>query len=97
MLLAFEHSLLSKGLNNSCTSNTFIADSGANCLMQGSLEGIFNLKPSVTDIIVGNNEVMLIVSMGHYKGLFLNLMVPQWINLLKMYFSFQNSWSTCFP
>jgi hypothetical protein len=36
----------------------FIADSGATCHMHGSLEGMFNLKPHVTNIMVGNNETM---------------------------------------
>jgi hypothetical protein len=35
--------------------------------MRGSLEGMFN--PHVTDIMVGNNEVMTSVSIGKYKGL----------------------------
>jgi hypothetical protein len=71
MLMAIEHSLLSKGVNNSFTSNTFIADSGAACQMQGSLEVMFNLIPYVTNIMVGNNKVMSSVSMGHYKGIVL--------------------------
>jgi hypothetical protein len=32
------------------------------------LEGVFDLKPYVTDIMVGNNETMLSVSKGQYKG-----------------------------
>jgi hypothetical protein len=71
MLMAIEHSVLSKVMNNSFTSNTFIADSGATCHMRGSLEGMFNLKPYVTDIMVGNNESMSSVSMGYHKGLVL--------------------------
>jgi hypothetical protein len=39
--------------------------------MRGSLEGMFNLRPYVTDIMVGNNEVMSNVSSGQYKGLVL--------------------------
>jgi hypothetical protein len=39
--------------------------------MRGSLEGMFNLRPHVTDIMVGNNEVMTSVSIGQYKGLVL--------------------------
>jgi hypothetical protein len=39
--------------------------------MRGSLEGMFNLRPNVTDILVGNNKVMSIVSIGQYKGLVL--------------------------
>jgi hypothetical protein len=71
MLMAIEHNILSKGLKNSFTNNTFIAVSSAPCHMRGSLEGSFNLKPYVTNIMVGNNEVMSSVSMGHYKGLVL--------------------------
>jgi hypothetical protein len=71
MLMALDHSLLSKGTNTSFTSNTFIADSGATCHMRGSLERMFNLKPYVTDIMVGINEAMSSVSMGNYKGIFL--------------------------
>jgi cobalamin biosynthesis Co2+ chelatase CbiK len=41
MLMALDHSLLSKGINTSFTSNTCIADSGATCHMRGSLEGMF--------------------------------------------------------
>jgi hypothetical protein len=40
--------------------------------MRGSLEGMFNLKPYVTNIMVVNNGAMSSVSMGHYKGLVLN-------------------------
>jgi hypothetical protein len=69
MLMALDHSLLSKGMNTTFTSNTFIADSGATCHMCGSLEGMFNLKPYVTDIMVGNNEAMSSVSMGNYQGI----------------------------
>jgi len=39
--------------------------------MRGSLEGMFNLRQHVTDIMVGNNEVMTSVSIGQYKGLVL--------------------------
>jgi hypothetical protein len=41
MLMALDHSLVSKGMNTSFTSNTFFADSGATCHMRGSLEGMF--------------------------------------------------------
>jgi hypothetical protein len=71
MLMALDHSLLSKGINTSFTSNTFIADSGATCHMRVSLEGMFNLKPYVTNIMVGNNEAMSSFSMGNYNGLVL--------------------------
>jgi hypothetical protein len=66
MLMALDHSLLSKSMNTSFTSNTFIADSGATCHMRGSLVGMFNHKPYDTDIMVGNNEAMSSVSMGNY-------------------------------
>jgi hypothetical protein len=71
MIMALDHSLLSNGMNTSVTSNTFIAYSGATCHMRGFLEGMFNLKPDVTNIMVGNNEAMSSVSMGNYKGLLL--------------------------
>jgi hypothetical protein len=41
-----------------------IADSRATCHMRGSLEGMFDMKPYVTDIMVGNNETMASVSKG---------------------------------
>jgi hypothetical protein len=69
MLMTLDHSMLSKGMNTTFTSNTFIADSSATCHMRGSLEGMFNLKPYVTDIMVGNNEAMSSVSMGNYQGI----------------------------
>jgi hypothetical protein len=69
MLMALDHTLRSKGMNTTFTSNAFIADSGATCHMRGSLEGMFNLKPYVTDIMVGNNEAMSSVSMGNYQGI----------------------------
>jgi hypothetical protein len=68
MLLVTDHNLLSKGLTPHFTSNTFIADSGATCHMRGSIEGMFNLKPHVTDIMVGNKETMSSVSKGNYRG-----------------------------
>jgi hypothetical protein len=71
MLMALDHSLLSKDMNTSFTRYTFIAHSGATCHMRGSLEGMFNLKQYVTNIMVGNNEAMSSVSMGNYKGLLL--------------------------
>jgi hypothetical protein len=71
MLLVTDNNLLSKGLSSNFTSNTFIADSGATCHMRGSLEGMFNLKLHVTDIMVGNDETISSVSKGNYKGLVL--------------------------
>jgi hypothetical protein len=58
-----------KGLTSHFTPNTFIADSGATCNMRGSIEGMFNLKPHVTVIMVGINETMSSISMGNHKGL----------------------------
>jgi hypothetical protein len=69
MLFVTAHNLLSKRLTSHFTPNTFIASSGATYHMQGSLEGMFNLKPHVTDIMVGNNDTMSSVSKGDYKGL----------------------------
>jgi Zn ribbon nucleic-acid-binding protein len=69
MLLVTDHTILSKGLTSHFTPNTFIADSGATCHMRGSIEGMFNLKPHVTDIMVGNNETKSSVSKGNYRGL----------------------------
>jgi hypothetical protein len=39
--------------------------------MRGSLEVLFDMKPYVTDIMVGNNETMASVSKGQYKGIVL--------------------------
>jgi hypothetical protein len=69
VLFLTEHSLFTKNIPTNFSPNTFIADSGATCHMRGSLEGMFNLRPHVKDIMVGNNEVMTSVSIGQYKGL----------------------------
>jgi hypothetical protein len=69
MLLVIEHNLLSKGLKSHFTPNTFIADYGATCHMRGSLERMFNFKPHVTDIMVGNNKTMSTYSKANYRGL----------------------------
>jgi hypothetical protein len=71
VLFLTEHSLFTKNIPTTFSPNTFIADSGATCHMRGSLEGMFNLLPHVTNIMVGNNEVMTSVSIGQYKGLVL--------------------------
>jgi hypothetical protein len=68
MLLVTDLTLLSKGLTLNFTPNTFIADSGATCYMRGSIEGMFKLKPHVTNIMVGNYETMSSVSKGNYRG-----------------------------
>jgi hypothetical protein len=59
VLFLTEHSLFTKNIPKTFSPNTFIA------------EGMFNLRPHVTDIMVGNNEVMTSVSIGQYKGLVL--------------------------
>jgi hypothetical protein len=71
MLLLTEHSIFTKHATSTFSLSTFIAASGATCHMRGSLEGMFNLRPHVTDIMVGNNEVMSSVSIGQHKGLVL--------------------------
>jgi hypothetical protein len=37
--------------------------------MRGSLEGMFNVRPYATEIMVGNNDTMSSVSIGQYKGM----------------------------
>jgi hypothetical protein len=64
MLFLTEHRLFTKNTTTTFSPNTFIADSGATCHMRGSLEGMFNLRPHVTEIMVGNNEVISSVSLG---------------------------------
>jgi hypothetical protein len=59
------------GLMLHFTPNTFIADIGSTCHMRGSTEGIFNLKPHVTEIMVSNNETVSSVSKGNNRGLVL--------------------------
>jgi hypothetical protein len=66
-----EHGFFTKGPSHTFANNTFIADSRATCHMRGSLEGMFDRKPYVTDIMVGINETMAIVSKGQYKGIVL--------------------------
>jgi hypothetical protein len=65
MLVVTEHSLLSKNFSKTFTPNTFLADSGDTCKMSASLEGMFNVKPYVTDKIDGKNDIMPSVSMGN--------------------------------
>jgi hypothetical protein len=62
MFMVTEHGFLTKGPSHIFTKNTFIADIGATCHMRSSLEGMFDLKPYVTDIMVGNNETIASVS-----------------------------------
>jgi hypothetical protein len=69
MLVFTDHTLLSKGLTSYFTPNTVIAGSGATCHMRGFIEGMFNLNPHLTDILVGNNETMSSISKGNYKAL----------------------------
>jgi hypothetical protein len=52
VLFLTEHSLFTKKIPTTFSPNTFIANSGATCHMRGSLEGMFNLRPYVTDIMV---------------------------------------------
>jgi hypothetical protein len=68
MFMVNEHGFLTKGPSHTLTNITFIADSGATCHMRGSLEGMFDMKPYVTDIMVGNNDTMATVSNVKYKG-----------------------------
>jgi hypothetical protein len=71
MLFLTEHSLFTKPEQSPFSPNTFIADSGATCHIRGSLEGMFNLRSYVMEIMVGNNKVMSRVSIGQYKGMVL--------------------------
>jgi hypothetical protein len=66
-----EHGFLTKVPSHTFTNNTFVPTSGATCHMRSSLEGMFDMKPCVTDIMVGNNENKASVSKGQYKGIFL--------------------------
>jgi hypothetical protein len=71
MFMVNEHGFFTKCPNHTFTNNTFIDESGATCHMRGSLEGMFDMKPYVTDIMVGNNETIASVSKGQYKGIVL--------------------------
>jgi hypothetical protein len=71
MLFLTEHSLFNKNGTTVYSPNTFIAESGATCHIRGFLEGMVNLRSHVTDIMVGNNEVLCRVSIGKYKGIVL--------------------------
>jgi len=50
------------------SADTFIADSGATCHMRGSLNGMYDLQPFVSDIVVGSGATIKSVSKGTYKG-----------------------------
>jgi hypothetical protein len=65
-----ENGLLTKGPTHDFINNNLIAVSGATCYLRGSLEGMYNLKLYVTDIMVVYNE-MASVSNHHYRGLVL--------------------------
>jgi hypothetical protein len=69
MLLVTETNLLSKDLTSHFTPNTCIVDSGATCNIRGTLEGMFELKHHVTNIMVRNNETMSNISRGNFQGL----------------------------
>jgi hypothetical protein len=71
MFPVIEHGLLSKVPYHTFTNNTSIADSGHTSHMRGSLEGMFDMTPYVTDIIVGNNATIKSVCKGQYKGIVL--------------------------
>jgi hypothetical protein len=71
MLMVTDHGYLTKGPSHTFTNNTLIADSGATCHMRGSLEGMFDTKPYVIDIMDHNNETMASVSKSQYKGIVL--------------------------
>jgi hypothetical protein len=58
LLVVTEHGLLTKDPKVDFTNNTFIADLGEDCHMRGSLEGTFNTKPYLTDILVGKIKTM---------------------------------------
>jgi hypothetical protein len=71
MFMVSAHGFRSKGPSHTITNNTFIFDSGATCHMCGLLEGMFDIKPFITDIMEGSNEVKAIVSIIQYKGIVL--------------------------
>jgi hypothetical protein len=71
MFMVTDHGFLAKDTSHTFTNNTIIADSGATCHMRVSLDGNFDLKPYVTDIMSGNNDAMAIVSKVQYKGIVL--------------------------
>jgi hypothetical protein len=81
MLVVTDHGLLSKGPHNDFTNITFCGDSGATCHMRGSLEGMFNLKPSATDTMAENNDIMASALEGDYKGIVLqkNVLTLQYV------------------
>ena len=78
--------------------DTFIADSGATCHMRGSLNGMYNLQPYVSDIVVGSGATIKSVSKGDYKGIVVKpdgktldviltdvLYIPDlWVNLISI-------------
>jgi hypothetical protein len=53
MFMVTEHGFITKGPSITFTNNNFIADAGATCHMRGFLEGMFDMKPYVTEIMVG--------------------------------------------
>jgi hypothetical protein len=69
LLFVTQHILLFIGLPTHFIPNTIITDSGATCHMCGSLKGMFNQKPFVTEIMAENNDTMLSFYKGNLKGL----------------------------
>ena len=71
--MAFIHiekeSILLQGQKCVITKNTFIADTGATSHMRYSLAGMYDMHPHVTEITVGNSEVMLSKQRGKFKEL----------------------------
>ena len=80
------------------TRDTFIADTGATCHMRGSKEGMYDMVPFVSDIVVGSGAIIKSVSRGSYKGVVLTktgkeisviltdvLYIPDlWVNLISI-------------
>jgi hypothetical protein len=58
-LFVTEHRFLSKTLGANFTPNSFILFVSANCHMRGSLEGMFNPKESVTDVMVAIHDTSI--------------------------------------
>jgi hypothetical protein len=92
MFMVTEHGFLTKGPCHTFTNNTLMADPGATCHICGSLEGMFVLKPYVTNIMVGNNETMASVSKGQYKGIVIQKDGTSVDTTLQDVYIFQNCW-----
>ena len=95
---------LISGSKHKITKNTFIADTGATCHMRSSLLGMYDLKPFINEVKVGNSSVMKSVSKGKFLGLVTQqdgttieiimenvLYVPDlWINLFSLTIPLEN-------